>query len=296
MRDYAKLSPFFWVRGSGKRLRGDALGQVIAAYLSTAPAANMVGIFYVSVEAIAADTGHATTDVVAALQRVEKAGYAFYDFEAGLAWIPNHARFDLGETISPGDKRKKKLLVELAQVEGHRFELDFRRLYTDSYGLRKQSCMPLPELLDGASADHEPIRSDPIRSDPDPGRGLARPGFITIDLPITDDVTGVWEQRTFTKPAGKPIDEVWADFLGHFASKDFETREALIGRWSKWVGKQCEIAAKDRQHEYDRKDALDRRYKPPSPFTEPAKMTPEEQAALVARVPFTITNPRKRSA
>lgn len=84
-------------------------------------------------------------------------------------------------------------------------------------------------------------------------------GRVSLNLPLAEDARKIWDARTFTKPAGKPIEDVWANFLGHYAGHNFGTRESLVGRWSKWVDKQCDIHASERQAEYDRKDALARR-------------------------------------
>lgn len=271
MRDYAKLSPFFWARGSGKKLRGDATAQVIAFYLSTSPAANMVGIYYVSLATIANDTGHPIDAVREALMRVELAGYAFYDFEAELAWIPNHARFEIGPEMTPGDKRRKKVVAELAQVDGHPFGVEFRSLYGAAYGLGYATFPtgPPPQVEphpppdpnpEGASGDREQIRTDQIRTDQ--GRERARDGRMRRDLPFEPDARTVFEALTLTREAGKPCEDVWSDFCGHHATQDFGSREAVLGRWQKWVNQQCVIADKERMRERDRRDQAGQRSGP----------------------------------
>ena len=47
MRDYGKVSPHFWLRGSGKKLRGDSEAQVVALYLATSPSANITGLYHI---------------------------------------------------------------------------------------------------------------------------------------------------------------------------------------------------------------------------------------------------------
>lgn len=233
MRDYAKLSPFFWVRGSGRRLRGDAVAQVVAAYLSTSPASNMIGVYYVSIVTIADETGHSPDEVRAALGRIEKAGYAYYDPEAGLVWIPNHAWFEIGPEMTAGDKRRKRVSAEIAQVDGHRFADEFRALYGEAYGLapdsrRTPSPPPTkehPEFekghpesetnAEGASADLEQIRSDQDRSDQDRSiTGQDRIDSTSADAPTVPIVTGVPKLSRGTRlPAGwTPSGEtqVWA--------------------------------------------------------------------------------------
>ena len=308
MRDYSKLSPFFWVRGSGKRMRGDAVAQVVAIYLSTCPAANMIGIFYVPVATIAHDTGHSVEDVQAALGRIEAAGYASYDLDEGLVWIPNHAWFEVGPTMSSGDKRRKKVIAELAQAGSHQFADAFLQKYGQEYGLASRApttsrgqepgcpteaapvtsrsedlprSIPTPE---GASGDREQDRTgqDRNRSGQGQGQGLARPGLVRLDIDLESDAQKVWEQRTFTKSAGKPIEDVWANFLGHFADHDFGSRGALVGRWSKWVDKQCDIHTKERQQDQDRKAAFARRQTGPGSMANDAPVSAAQEAAALA--------------
>jgi len=40
MRDYAKVSPRFWIGNTGKQLRSDPDAQVVALYLMSNPHAN----------------------------------------------------------------------------------------------------------------------------------------------------------------------------------------------------------------------------------------------------------------
>jgi hypothetical protein len=122
----------------------------------------------------------------------------------------------------------------------------------------------------------------------------ARDGVVRLDLEITSDVQTVWDQRTFTKPAGKPIEDVWANFLGHYASQDFQTREALIGRWSKWVDRQCDMHTKERVEAAARREReakWDKQRAGPAPPCEAQKLTQAEQEELARRVPM-----RRRSS
>ncbi len=155
MRDYGKLSPFFWTRGSGKRLRGKPEAQIVAAYLSTAPSANMIGIYYVSIASIANDTGIPEDRVRAALEDVEASGYASYDHEQEIVWVPNHAHFEIGENLRAGDKRRPRVYAELRQVSGHRFADEFRRRYGVAYGLTPAESAPPGVAKDNADASAE---------------------------------------------------------------------------------------------------------------------------------------------
>ncbi len=136
MRDYAKVSPLFWTRGSGKRLRGDADAQVLALYLVTSPAANMIGIYYVPFVAIAHETGLGAERATSALARLATSGFAFYDLDGELAWVPNMASYQIGDELKEGDKRRGGAIrAELDKVGGHRFVAEFWQRYGLGYGL-----------------------------------------------------------------------------------------------------------------------------------------------------------------
>lgn len=265
MRDYSKLSPFFWVRGSGRRLRGDAIAQVVAAYLSTCPAANMVGIFYVSIATIADDTGVAPEDARAAIARIEAARYAFYDFDAGIAWIPNHARFEIGAEMSPGDKRRKKVLAELAQVEGHQFEVEFRSLYGAAYGLRppiSAPSVPRSEVLpktnpnrEGASDDREQVRTGQDRTDQgqDRGRGIAPSEVgpsrsIDPDEPLTDSRESYVASVAMSTGEKLEASQIWKAFVDDRIEKTvlYGSEAAIDAGFRKWVDREARYAKERR--------------------------------------------------
>ena len=58
MRDYAIVSPRFWIGTTGRELR--RLGpevQVVALYLLTAPHSNMIGLYYLPIPTLCHETG-----------------------------------------------------------------------------------------------------------------------------------------------------------------------------------------------------------------------------------------------
>ena len=171
MRDYAKVSPQFWTKGSGKRLRGDPDAQVLALYLVTCPSANMIGIYYVPFVAIAHETGLGEKRAKAAMARLTVAGFADYDDDAELAWVPNMAAYQIGEAISGGDKRHKGVTGELGKYTGHRFAERFLETYGTAYGIvpaaSKRAASGSP--FQGASGTQEapPKRKPQIREDQD---------------------------------------------------------------------------------------------------------------------------------
>jgi hypothetical protein len=136
MRDYSRISPAFWIKGSGRRLRGDPHAQLVALYLSTCPHASMVGIFYLALPTIAHETGLQLGEVERCLKRCAEAKFAWYDAEAEIVWVPNMARFQIGETIAPKDAAKRMGVINALQpFRKHEFYNHFVEIYDAPFGL-----------------------------------------------------------------------------------------------------------------------------------------------------------------
>jgi hypothetical protein len=138
MRDYGKVAPFFWTRGSGKKLRGDPDAQIVALYLFTCPASNMIGVFYLPIFQVAHETGLTTERVAAAFARLSKpdVAIAYYDPDEEMVWLPNMAGFQIGDTLDPNDKKRSgPVRAEIKKLGGHRFVADFWSKYGEAYSL-----------------------------------------------------------------------------------------------------------------------------------------------------------------
>lgn len=250
MRNYGKISPFFWLKGSGKRLRGDALGQAVAFYLSTCPAANIVGVFFVSLATIASETGHSPESVREALGRVAQAGYAFYDLEAELVWIPNHAQFEIGKKMKAGDKRRGKVLHDLAQVTGHHFVDDFLSRYGDAYCISADDLGPPEdapskghlESAEGASAIPGPLSTNTNTNLQTSTRGHP-PSATSPESERVPDMTpsNVRPLATLPDPLSKPPDW-WADTVKAISENILGRSEALQAAecWLAYAGHRAE--------------------------------------------------------
>jgi hypothetical protein len=95
MREYGRLAPTFWIRGTGMRLRGSPDVQVVALYLTSAPTANMIGLYYLPISTIAHDTGIPLQGARKALERLIGEGFCLYDFEAETVFVCTMARWQL---------------------------------------------------------------------------------------------------------------------------------------------------------------------------------------------------------
>lgn len=139
MRDYARVAPAFWTKGSGKALRGNPDAQLVALYLVTCPWSNMIGLYYLPLATAAHETGLKLETLRKALRSIETARFAYYDEISEFAWVPNGATYQIGEFLASGDKRQKGVLRELYQFRSHRFAAMFFDRYAEPYGLSRPS-------------------------------------------------------------------------------------------------------------------------------------------------------------
>jgi len=213
MRDYAKVAPLFWTRGSGKKLRGDPEAQVLALYLVTCPSANMVGIYYVPFVSVAHETGLEADRTRAAMSRLAESGFAFYDEEAELAWVPNMASYQLGDEISPKDNRHKGILAELQRVAGHEFVDRFYGRYAEAYSLppRRGSSVAKESLtspLQAPPKGPEPHGEEKRREGEESEReGMQGEGFA---LAPADEQGSKTRLRTVRPKVGSRLSADWA--------------------------------------------------------------------------------------
>ena len=117
MRDYSKFSSTFWIRGTGKSLRGNHLAQAIASYLFTAPTANMIGLYYLPVQTIAHDVGCPLEGALEVLRDLVARGFCEYDEDAEMVFVktmaPRQLGLDTDKVMSPRDKRHPAVLKML---------------------------------------------------------------------------------------------------------------------------------------------------------------------------------------
>lgn len=136
MRNYASVRPEFWTRGTGKRLRGNPLAQVLACYLMTSPHTSMTGIFSIALPTVAHEIGASVEEVRAALVVLESEDFAHYDEDEEIMYLPSGARTQIGETLSEKDSAKRSNISKaLALLGDHRFVRDFLERYSEQYRL-----------------------------------------------------------------------------------------------------------------------------------------------------------------
>lgn len=171
MRDYAKVSPLFWTGKTGKYLRRRTIEapseglflRCLACYLISCPHANMIGIFHMPVVYIAADLGlmdsGSEEKILAGLDELGEMGFCIYDAESEMIFVENMARYQIGATLKPGDKRKTYIERELRQQNSPEFVAMFVNRYAEAYNLDLSEDGNAPSMghrrgLQGASKAH----------------------------------------------------------------------------------------------------------------------------------------------
>jgi hypothetical protein len=145
MRDFAKVAPSFWIGDTGRALRQlGAEAQVAALYLITAPGANMIGLYYLPLPTFCHETGLTAEGASKALRSLSEGEFAHYDPPSETVWVPEMARYQLGDDLSPKDNRHKAVLRELEAHRKCRFYEDFRAKYKDRFNLPEPSPFEVP--------------------------------------------------------------------------------------------------------------------------------------------------------
>lgn len=138
MRDYGKISPAFWNGETGRKLR--AIGSeaiVISLYLPTCPASNGIGLFYLPLPTMSHETGIPLKPLQRVLNQVIQTGYCFYNPQTECIWIPEMARHQISETLSPPDNRHKYVVREWNAMKKSGFYISFYERYKMVYNLPK---------------------------------------------------------------------------------------------------------------------------------------------------------------
>jgi hypothetical protein len=158
MREYGAVSPRFWIGATGKKLRGQPEAQIIALYLMTSPASHMIGIYSLALPTLCHETGLTSEGACKGLARLESAGFAYYDADEELVWVPEMARFQIGASLSGSDNRIVGVTRELENHRKSRFFNAFLDKYGTQYSLKitREESNPSKPLASPSEAPPKP--------------------------------------------------------------------------------------------------------------------------------------------
>jgi hypothetical protein len=99
----------------------------------------MIGIYYLPIPVIAHETGCSIEGSSKALRSLESVGFAFYDHENEVVWVPEMAAHQIDDDLSPKDKRVKGVERELDPYRKSKFFNEFMARYGVRFHLQQAS-------------------------------------------------------------------------------------------------------------------------------------------------------------
>jgi len=158
MRSYSRVSPQFWTGVTGRALREAGRDvQIVALYLVTCPSGSMSGVFYLPLPTLCYEVGISRKKAQRVLAVLERERFAFFDKASQTVWVPEMARFQIGEQLHPPDKRIRGLGRELEAVAGSPFVAQFFRRYKEAFHLPEAG--PWKGFGSPSEGPSEPLRS-----------------------------------------------------------------------------------------------------------------------------------------
>jgi hypothetical protein len=155
MRTYSVISPSFWTGATGRAIR--ALGpdaQVISLYVISCPSSTMIGLYYIPLPTLCHETGCSIEGASKALLSLGEIGFCHYDTESEQIWVPEMAKWQIGEQLDATDKRIKAIRRVLKHLGNSPFITAFLDRYSNAFHLAD-----MEGLQRGIEAPSMPLRS-----------------------------------------------------------------------------------------------------------------------------------------
>ncbi|KQN46912.1 hypothetical protein ASE93_12440 [Serratia sp. Leaf50] len=209
MRDFAKISPTFWMGSTQKKIRelgSEAL--VVSLYLMTCPHSNMIGLYYLPIIYLAHETGLGVEGAKEGLARAESVGFCRYDPESEMVWIPGMAHSQIGRCLKATDKQCKGVQNTYDLLPDNPYLSDFFLMYRDDYHLhnRRYFTCENPKAHGGASEGLASKENEKEQEKENKTPHSAREEFLpaSLDVQIADNFLN--ESSPMTIEIGNPAD------------------------------------------------------------------------------------------
>lgn len=151
MRDYAKVVPTIWTGATGRAIRkGGVEGMVVALYLMSSPASNMLGLYYQPVLYMAHETGLGLEGASKGLRQCIEAGFCRYDEETETVWVVEMAAFQVGTNLKATDNRCAGIQRDYDNLPENPYLSAFWDRYASDFHLKNRR---------GSEAPSKPLRS-----------------------------------------------------------------------------------------------------------------------------------------
>lgn len=183
MRDYAKVSPQFWIGTTGKALRKAGWeAQLVAMYLMTSPHANMLGLYYLPKLFLIHETGLSPEGASKGLAGASEALFCAYDDASEMVWVYEMATYQVGSQLKAEDKRCAGVQNEYNTLPDNPYLKGFFDKYKDVFHLTECRA-PSKGLQGGFKAPPKPRTGAGARTGVKPLKSGLPEGFtLTPDL------------------------------------------------------------------------------------------------------------------
>lgn len=136
MRDFGKVPSRFWMSKEGKAVKGKGLEAVIVAmYLKTCPASNMLGLYYLLDVAMGVETGLGLDGARKGLSGCMEAQYCDYDTDSMMVWVYDMAAEQIGVSLKATDLQCKGVQREYDSLPENRFLAPFYDRYAQAFNM-----------------------------------------------------------------------------------------------------------------------------------------------------------------
>lgn len=146
-----------WTGTTGRALRRHGhVYQLVAAYLITAPAGSLYGLYRLPLITLCDDTATSRDQALAILRTLADLRFAFYDTAAEWVWLVTMAGRQLareGEVLSPTDKRVLGMHGWYATVPANPFLGPFFDYYAGMFHMVKRRDGAMPQLPVGTQQE-----------------------------------------------------------------------------------------------------------------------------------------------
>lgn len=153
MRPYAQVSPLFWTGRTGKKLRKIPDAQRLALYLMTSPHSHQTGLYYLPMMYLCNETGLPEKGACKALLWLSGEGFAKYDEASEWVWVCEMASWQIGSSLSVGDKRCKGVQQYLETLPELSFIDAFVSRYAPDFHITRPEIRALQGATEGASSE-----------------------------------------------------------------------------------------------------------------------------------------------
>jgi hypothetical protein len=146
MREYARISPRFWMGQTGRSIREKgANAQLLALYLLTSPHSNMIGLYWCPAAYMSHETGLSSDGALKALRSLVEIGFCEYDEASEVVWVVEMAKYQVGERLSEKDKQAKGVQNTYDDLPKNPYLQPFFERYGEAF------CMSQARTFEGPS-------------------------------------------------------------------------------------------------------------------------------------------------